>query len=957
MATNPSRTTWFRVRNVFVLGFLLQAGIAAAQNLAANAGFETGSTTGWFAFGPPTISASTAQVHSGTYSGLVQNRTSAWNGIAQSFQSVLSPGQTYNVSAWVRLVSGSSQTIQFTVQKVDGAGTAYTPVDSASVSSTAWTQLSGQYTLSVSGALTNLNIYFEVPTSSNASFYVDDLLVESVFTGSSTGQCTVNWTNVFQRIDGFGASSAWRSSWTAGQADMFFSTNSGIGLSLLRTRIAPGATTVESSIMQMAQARGARVWSSPWSPQTSFKSANANGVISVNGGPFVGNAVNYQAYANQLAGYVVNMKNTYGINLYALSVQNEPDTDTTNYESCVWTGQQFHDFIPYLSASLTASNVASTKIMLPESIHWPNTSLHSPTMNDGAVAPLVGIVANHNYDGPNFQTGATSAPVGLSNYGKALWETEASTGDAFDGGISNGVYWAGRIHQFMTGAQANAWHFWWLVPLNADNQGLTDQSMNPTKRMYALGNFSRFVRPNYYRIGVVSNTGMLQISAYKDPTNGAVAIVVINPGSSNITQTFNLSGFSVTNLTPWITSATQSLASQAPLSVSGPSFTNIIPPLSIVTFVGQTLNNNLAPTNMTLSNSTLGENQPSNTTVGALTTTNPNTGDSFAYALASGTGSTDNGSFTMSGSNLVTATTFNYEAQNSFSIRVRSTDQGGLSVEKVFTITVTNVNEAPTDIALSSSSVGENQSSGTTVGALSTTDPDVGNTSNYALVAGTGSTDNSSFSISGSNLSTVATFNYEMQSSCSIRVRSTDQGGLSVEKVFTIDVANVNEAPSLAAVPDAAVGVGVNLSITNIATDPDVPVQTLTFALLNGPANTAVNASNGVFTWRPLVSQQNQVFPVVVRVYDNGSPSLSATNTFTLTVNPLAPSTLNLISVAGTQVSLGVNGAVGPDYTLWSATNLTDWQTLATSTPVSLPFTLSVTNTEPQRFYRLQLGP
>src|ERR1017187_9240535 len=137
--------------------------------------------------------------------------------------------------------------------------------------------------------------------------------IVAVSLSSSTGraQCTVDWNNVHQRIDGFGASSAWRSTWATAQADLLFSsntgivytdnaghgsTNNGIGLSLLRSRIAPGGTTVESSIMQMAQARGARVWSTPWSPQAAFKS-NSN----VNGGSFVASAANYQAYANQLA--------------------------------------------------------------------------------------------------------------------------------------------------------------------------------------------------------------------------------------------------------------------------------------------------------------------------------------------------------------------------------------------------------------------------------------------------------------------------------------------------------------------------------------------------------------------------------------------------------------------------------------------------------------------------------
>ncbi len=101
------------------------------------------------------------------------------------------------------------------------------------------------------------------------------------------------------------------------------------------------------------------------------------------------------------------------------------------------------------------------------------------------------------------------------------------------------------------------------------------------------------------------------------------------------------------------------------------------------------------------------------------------------------------------------------KSKNSYSIRIRSTDQGSLYTEKAFTINVTNVNEQPTDISLSNNSVAENQPTGTAVGTLSTTDPDTGNTFTYSLVSGTGSTDNGSFTISGNTLQTAATFNYE----------------------------------------------------------------------------------------------------------------------------------------------------------------------------------------------------
>ncbi|NBX30252.1 hypothetical protein EBR04_07420, partial [bacterium] len=74
-----------------------------------------------------------------------------------------------------------------------------------------------------------------------------------------------------------------------------------------------------------------------------------------------------------------------------------------------------------------------------------------------------------------------------------------------------------------------------------------------------------------------------------------------------------------------------------------------------------------------------------------------------------GEGAADNGSFSIDGGVVKTAQAFNFEAKSSYSIRVRSTDQGGLATEKAFTITVTDVAEAPTDIALAGATVAENQ--------------------------------------------------------------------------------------------------------------------------------------------------------------------------------------------------------------------------------------------------------
>lgn len=67
--------------------------------------------------------------------------------------------------------------------------------------------------------------------------------------------------------------------------------------------------------------------------------------------------------------------------------------------------------------------------------------------------------------------------------------------------------------------------------------------------------------------------------------------------------------------------------------------------------------------------------------IGTFNSTDPDEGDTFAYSLVTGTGDTDNAAFAISGTLLQTNTTFDFETQSSYSIRVRTTDQNGLSFE------------------------------------------------------------------------------------------------------------------------------------------------------------------------------------------------------------------------------------------------------------------------------------
>jgi hypothetical protein len=98
---------------------------------------------------------------------------------------------------------------------------------------------------------------------------------------------------------------------------------------------------------------------------------------------------------------------------------------------------------------------------------------------------------------------------------------------------------------------------------------------------------------------------------------------------------------------------------------------------------------NAAPTDIQLLWSTVLEQQPPATPVGMFTSSDPDLVNSFTYSLASGEGATDNDAFTIDAmGDLLTASIFDFHAKPSYSIRVRSTDQGGLWCEKAFAVTV-----------------------------------------------------------------------------------------------------------------------------------------------------------------------------------------------------------------------------------------------------------------------------
>ncbi len=146
---------------------------------------------------------------------------------------------------------------------------------------------------------------------------------------------------------------------------------------------------------------------------------------------------------------------------------------------------------------------------------------------------------------------------------------------------------------------------------------------------------------------------------------------------------------------------------------------------------------NTSPINLFVSVSSYDENIASSSVSANLSSTDVDSGDLYTYSLIPGDGDTDNSAFTIIGDQLKVIKSTDYEAQNSYSIRLQTEDSDGLSFEKSFTFAVNDLNEVPTNLLIAASSFNENIAAASAVATLNTIDADSGDTFTYSLVSGT----------------------------------------------------------------------------------------------------------------------------------------------------------------------------------------------------------------------------
>jgi hypothetical protein len=344
--------------------------------------------------------------------------------------------------------------------------------------------------------------------------------------------------------------------------------------------------------------------------------------------------------------------------------------------------------------------------------------------------------------------------------------------------------------------------------------------------------------------------------------------------------------------------------------------------------------------------------------VGTFSSTDADAGDSFTYALVAGDGSADNTLFTISGNQIRAAASFNFEAKNSCSIRVRSTDEAGLAAEKVFAITVTNVAErvsppvasipatfsvledTPAPILLTGTPFTDADSPLSTTmtvtlkvtdGSLSATTADgitVAGTALARTFTGTLAALNAYFTAAPARITYSPAANNTADRTLTATIsQPTGTSKLSSSTTARIAITPVNDAPTINLPTSFKVTEDVkgNLSWSAISTpftDVDAPTLTVTLAVQDGVISAAgttavtVAGTDTVKTFAGTTAALNSYFRSLGKIAyttarDNtvartltatvSDGSLTASKTSTITITPVndAPSINSLATLAG----------------------------------------------------------
>ncbi|MGG5831461.1 glucuronoxylanase [Bacillus pumilus] len=387
----------------------------------------------------------------------------------------------------------------------------------------------------------------------------------------SAADANINVNAERQVIRGFGGMNhpAWIGDLTGPQRDSAFGNGQNqLGFSILRIYVDENRNNWQREVATAKRAieHGALVIASPWNPPSHMvETFNRNGAsakrLRYN---------QYAAYAQHLNDFVTFMKNN-GVNLYAISVQNEPDYA---HEWTWWTPQEILRFMRENAGSINA------RVIAPESFQYLK-NISDPILNDPQALSNMDILGAHLYG-----TQISQLPYPLFKQkggGKELWMTEVYYPNSDNNSADRWPEALGvseHIHHSMVEGDFQA-YVWWYI---RRSYGPMKEDGMISKRGYNMAHFSKFVRPGFVRIDATkSPEPNVFVSAYKG--NNQVVIVAINKNNAGVNQHFVIQNGTASQASRWITSSNSNLQPGTDLNISGNQFWAHLPAQSVTTFV------------------------------------------------------------------------------------------------------------------------------------------------------------------------------------------------------------------------------------------------------------------------------------------------------------------------------------------------------------------------------------
>lgn len=389
---------------------------------------------------------------------------------------------------------------------------------------------------------------------------------------------TVNLSSTKQVIKGFGGINhpIWYSDLNTSERDLCFGNGAGqMGLTVLRIWVSDNQSqwALELPTAKRAVALGATVFATPWNPPSSM-------TITVNGKKRI-NPASYAAYAKHLNDFVTYMR-TNGVELYAISVQNEPDYAA---EWTEWSPQEGVDFIKGHADKINC------RLMTPESFQY-RKQVYDPILNDADALSKVDIFGTHLYG-----TQVSAFPYPLfkqKGAGKELWMTEVYTDSQNDANLWNLALDAGvHIHNAMVEGEFQAYVWWPLRRYYALIHDGASGHNNPTvaaagtvtKRGHVFAQFSKFVRPGYVRVDATkSPTTDVYVSAYKKGDD--VVTVLVNKSTAAKTITLAIAGTKVKTWERYVTSSSKNVNKETNVVDADGTFQITLDAQSLTTLAG-----------------------------------------------------------------------------------------------------------------------------------------------------------------------------------------------------------------------------------------------------------------------------------------------------------------------------------------------------------------------------------